>query len=111
MELENEVDKSLNIDIMFPFSAFDFSLKKKRSRCIGTNDETSWRGKVKSAAVCAAFCESTSRYFAFGKLDQSFNRKCSAESGLQMCDCYCEENLNCTTKDDGDFDVYEFKGK
>ena len=92
-------------------SAWPFKMKKTSSRCTGTNDVAAWRGKVKSATVCAAVCEGISKYFAFAKVNKPLNRACSADSGLHECDCYCEESLECTsTKDDTDFDVYQFEG-
>ena len=95
----------------FFISAWPYKVKKQGSRCTGTNDDEAWRGKVKSAAVCAAVCQGTAKYFSFGKADKPLNRACSADSGLHECDCYCEESLQCTTMDDANFDVYEFEGK
>ena len=66
---------------------------------------------MKSAAVCAAVCQNISKYFAFAKPDKPLNRKCSADSGLHECECYCEDHNQCTTNHDEDFDVYEFQGQ
>jgi len=92
-------------------ATWPYKVKKQGSRCTGTNDDEAWRGKVKSAAVCAAVCQGTAKYFSFGKADKPLNRACSADSGLHECDCYCEESLQCTTMDDANFDVYEFEDK
>jgi len=90
---------------------WNFDYKGRGKRCSGSDDRTAYRGKVKSAKVCASVCQGFSNYFSFADRDAPYNTKCTPLSGVRECDCYCESQLQCNLQDDADFDVYEFEDK